>query len=300
MKKNNKTKVGIVGLCGQSIFMKIDHFHKPEETVHASEIHQEVGGKGYNQAVAVKRLGGEPFFLGAVGDDISGKHCCDYLIDQKISFNIIKKVGKTALAVILCDKKGYNQVTVYPGVALEENDLSSFYQEVADFDFLLLNQEVPQTVITSIVTWTQANHKKIIFNPAPVTPFSQQIAKKAWLITPNWHEVRQMLTLHDINTIEDLIGVLPNLNFPRMIVTLGKEGALVLEDGKVTHLPALKVKAIDTTGAGDVFNAALVVAMGENKTLLEATKFALIASGLSVTRQYVLASIPFREELLKI
>lgn len=300
MKKNNKTKIGIVGLCGQSIFMKIDHFHKPEETVHASEIYQEVGGKGYNQAVAVKRLGGEPFFLGAVGEDISGKHCCDYLIKQKINFHIIKKVGQTALAVILCNKKGHNQVTVYPGVALEENDLSSFYQEVANCDFLLLNQEVPPAVITNIVTWAEANDKKIIFNPTPVTSFSQQIANKVWLITPNWHEVRQMFALHDIHTIEELIDILPNLSFSRMVVTLGKEGALVLENGKVTHLPALKVNAIDTTGAGDVFNAALVVAMGENKTLLEATKFALIASGLSVTRQYVLASIPFREELLKI
>ncbi|HRT69648.1 MAG TPA: PfkB family carbohydrate kinase, partial [Bacilli bacterium] len=77
-----KTKVGIVGLCGQSIFMRINHFHKPEETLHASDVHQEVGGKGYNQAVAVKRLGGEPYFLGAVGNDTYGDNCCDYLTNQ--------------------------------------------------------------------------------------------------------------------------------------------------------------------------------------------------------------------------
>jgi len=69
MENNMKTKVGIVGLCGQSIFMRINHFHKPEETLHASDVHQEVGGKGYNQAVAVKRLGGEPYFLSAVGNN---------------------------------------------------------------------------------------------------------------------------------------------------------------------------------------------------------------------------------------
>ncbi len=84
-----------------------------------------------------------------------------------------------------------------------------------------------------------------------------------------------------------------------MVVTLGNEGALVLEEGKVHHLPAIKVKVVDTTGAGDVFNAALVVGLGEKMTLLEATKFALKASGLSVTKDYVMPSIPYREEIIK-
>jgi ribokinase len=82
-----------------------------------------------------------------------------------------------------------------------------------------------------------------------------------------------------------------------MVVTLGDKGAFVLEKGIVTHLPALKVKAVDTTGAGDVFNAALVVGLGEKMTLLEATAFALKASGVSVSKDYVLPSIPNRKDL---
>ncbi len=295
-----KTKVGIVGLCGQSIFMRIDHFHRPEETLHASDVHQEVGGKGYNQAVAVKRLGGEPFFIGAVGDDAYGNDCCDYLIDQGIKHHIIKKPGKTALAIILCNKKGNNQVTVYPGNTLEEKDLSVFFKEVKDFDFLLLNQEIPQTVMNRVIEWAEKNNMKVILNPAPVTSFTLQMSRHAWLITPNWHEVRELFALNEVHHLENLIDALPKLNFPRMVVTLGKEGALVLEEGRVHHLPAINVKAVDTTGAGDVFNAALAVGLGEKMTLLEATKFALKASGFSVTKDYVMPSIPYREELLKL
>jgi len=299
MENNMKTKVGIVGLCGQSIFMRINHFHKPEETLHASDVHQEVGGKGYNQAVAVKRLGGDPYFLGAVGNDTYGDNCCDYLTNQGIKHSIVKKPGKTALAVILRDKNGNNQVTVYPGNTLEEKDLSIFFKEGNDFDFLLLNQEIPPTVLNSVLEWAKKNKIKVILNPAPVTSFTSQIIQYAWLITPNWHEVRELFALNEVHHLDDLISVLPKLNFPRMVVTLGNEGALVLEEGKVHHLPAIKVKVVDTTGAGDVFNAALVVGLGEKMTLLEATKFALKASGLSVTKDYVMPSIPYREEIIK-
>jgi len=299
MENNMKTKVGIVGLCGQSIFMRINHFHKPEETLHASDVHQEVGGKGYNQAVAVKRLGGDPYFLGAVGNDTYGDNCCDYLTNQGIKHGIIKKPGKTALAVILRDKNGNNQVTVYPGNTLEEKDLSIFFKAGNDFDFLLLNQEIPPTVLNSVLEWAKKNKIKVILNPAPVTSFTSQIIQYAWLITPNWHEVRELFALNEVHHLDDLISVLPKLNFPRMVVTLGNEGALVLEEGKVHHLPAIKVKVVDTTGAGDVFNAALVVGLGEKMTLLEATKFALKASGLSVTKDYVMPSIPYREEIIK-
>lgn len=297
MQNKKKIKVGIIGLCGQSIFMRIDHFHKPEETLHALDVHQEVGGKGYNQAVAVKRLGGEPFFLGAVGNDNYGKNCCDYLVEQKIKYHMVKKTGKTAVAVILRNNEGKNQVTVFPGVTLEERDLSVFFQEGFDFDFLLLNQEIPEKVLMNTMTWAQSNNIKIVFNPTPITSFTKQLSQKAWLITPNWHEVREMFALDGINQVEDLMKVLPNLGFSRMVVTLGDKGAFVLEKGIVTHLPALKVKAVDTTGAGDVFNAALVVGLGEKMTLLEATAFALNASGFSVSKDYVLPSIPNRKDL---
>ncbi|HKM30523.1 MAG TPA: PfkB family carbohydrate kinase [Bacilli bacterium] len=299
MRENKKTKVGIVGLCGQSIFLRVDHFHQPEETIHATEIYEEVGGKGYNQAVAIKKLGGEPYFIGAVGKDLYGQSCYDYLVEQKISTKLIEKVGKTAKAFILRNKSGNNQVTVYPGVRLDENDLDFFFKEVYNYDFLLLNQEVPEEVLAKVVEWALINNKKIIFNPAPVTHFSQELIAKVWLMTPNWHEVREMFSLRSIKTITELITILPKLPVERLVVTLGKEGALVLENKKVQHLPALVVNAVDTTGAGDVFNAALAVALGEGMSLIVATKFSLIASGLSVTKEYVMNSIPNRQEVEK-
>ena len=109
--------ITILGLCGRSVFLKVDHFHHPGETLHASAIHIEPGGKGYNQAVAAARLGAAVHFIAACGDDEDGKVCSSFLIKEGITPHIQIVANATAFASILTDAAGENRVTVFRGAA---------------------------------------------------------------------------------------------------------------------------------------------------------------------------------------
>ena len=122
MKEN---KIAVIGLSGESIFLNVDHFHKLGETVHADSLKTECGGKGYNQAIALKKFGADVTYLSSIGKDIYGDKCEKYLIDNGVKPIMVKKDLPTALATILTDKNSENQVTVYSGatVALNKKDI---------------------------------------------------------------------------------------------------------------------------------------------------------------------------------
>ncbi|MDD3171332.1 MAG: ribokinase [Bacilli bacterium] len=296
-----KPKIVIIGLCGQSIFLKVDHFHKQEETLKAQSIHEEVGGKGFNQAVTIKRLGGEPFFVGAIGDDIYGKLCDDFLYDEKINYQLLRKPFKTALATIIRNKKGENQVTVYPGASsqIDIDDLEELKHSIESCDIVLLQLETPLDIVFEIINFAFEKKKRIILNPAPAILYNKETFDKTWLLTPNFQEVKKLFNLDDKINISQLIEILPTLGRDKMIVTLGEKGILLLENKKVLHLPSYNLKTVDTTGAGDVFNGALAVKIGEGSSLFDASLFAIVAAGISVSRDYVMPSIPSRDEVEK-
>ena len=111
-------KISVLGLCGNSVFLNVDHFHMPGETVHARGLYAEPGGKGYNQAVAAARLGAEVSFLGCIGDDPDGRACMDFLRKEGIvPVPQIQKGVPSAYACILTDQEGENRVTVFSGAA---------------------------------------------------------------------------------------------------------------------------------------------------------------------------------------
>jgi len=140
-------KIAVLGLCGNSVFLQVDHFHAPGETVSALGRYCEPGGKGYNQAVAAARLGAEVSYLGAIGDDSDGKWCMEYLENEGITPvpQIIPDLP-SAYACILTDRAGENRVTVYRGAAefLTPEFIQSQEAVIADSDILLLNNEYPQ------------------------------------------------------------------------------------------------------------------------------------------------------------
>lgn len=140
-------KISVIGICGNSIFMDVDHFHEKGETLQAKNVFEEIGGKGINQAVACAKMGADVSFLGAVGDDSDGKKCCRTAKEFKINgFFRVKKAKKTTFAVILTDKKGENQVTGFRNAELTAEDVVSFEDEIANSDVLLLQHEVPEEV----------------------------------------------------------------------------------------------------------------------------------------------------------
>lgn len=274
-------KIAVIGICGNSIFLYADHFHEKGETLVADSKFEEIGGKGINQAVAAARMGAEVSFLAAVGEDENGRLCAKACKDNGVKGHFcVKKGMETTFAFILTDRHGENQVTEFKGAELTGEDVLAFEKEIASSDFLLLQQEVPEAVNETAAELAQKHGVKVILNPAPIREISDSLASKVYLVTPNEQEKQ---------------AIEPS-GFPNCVTTLGKQGCMT---GDGLTVPALSVKAVDTTGAGDTFNGVLAVCIAEGKDLPTACRYAVTASGLSVTKPYVLNAIPYRNEIEK-
>lgn len=292
-------KIAVLGLCGNSVFLNVDHFHVPGETVHAQGLYAEPGGKGYNQAVAAARLGAEVTFLGCIGDDADGRTCMDFLEKEGITPvpQILKEVP-SAYACILTDKDGENRVTVFSGAA--QHLTPEFIREqeavIAESDLLLLNNEYPQSCNQTAVEIARHYGVRVVYNPAPARQVSAEFLAKCDIITPNLSETAVLIGAAETN-LSTLAREFRERGLPNAVITLGGDGAAVLEGERAVHIPACKAKAVDTTGAGDTFTAALSVALLEGKPLTDAAVWAANAAALSVAKQYVMPGLPTREAL---
>ena len=298
-----KYDLALAALSGQSVFLGVDHFHAPGETVHAQSLFMEPGGKGYNQAVAAARLGAKVACLTALGDDADGRACALRLEREGVTPIPVIKDAPTAYAAILTDRGGENRVTVYPGASalLTGQDVTGrFSQAVREARMLLLTQEIPEEAFAALFGLAQEAGVPVVLNPAPYAPWAVPFAAKAALITPNLSEAQALLGLPSDPDADPLaIGKsLRAAGFSRAVVTLGSRGALVVDgDEPPRVLAAQPVKAVDTTGAGDCFNAALCVRLLAGDDLSLAARFAVRASALSVTRPHVLDAMPRLSEV---
>ena len=267
-------RIAIVGLVGRSMFFEVPRFHSGGETVTAKSLYEEWGGKGFNQAVAAARQDAAVSFLGAV-NAADMKPLKDFCAKEGVRATLVAKKKPTATAAILTDGTGETRVTVYPGAELEAKDVDSFAGSIAMADFLLLNNEVPEAVNLAAVEIAKQYGVKIIFNPAPARKLPKTIAEAVSIFTPNEFEVE---SLGDVGC--------------EVITTLGAKGCRIRSTGEV--IPAPAVKAIDSTGAGDTFNAVLAVRLAEGEELREACVAANAAAAQSVAVRYVMPSLPRR------
>ncbi len=293
-------KIAVIGLSGESIFLSVNILPSPSITLNANDYHSEPGGKGYNQAVACKKLGAEVSFLSKIGNDEYGNSCKSYMDKVGINSLFLKdEKSSTALATILTDQNGENEVIVYPGASskLKKEDLYCFEEMIKSADVLLIQYELPLDVIKKAIEIAKLNNTKIILNPAPAKYDDVKLVESVDIVTPNFEEAKKIFNLPNNIKMEEIGEKLKNKINNIVIVTLGKNGALYVERGYFQYFPSKNVKAIDTTGAGDVFNAAIAVSIANKKSIFEAIDFAIKASAISVTKKYVIESIPTKKEL---
>lgn len=276
-------KVLVIGLVGESVFMECDHFPQIGETIQIKKMHNEIGGKGYNQAYALKMLGADVHFFGAVGSDKDGENVIKETSKRSLDADFAVDVNeRTAYATILTDKKGENQVSVYPGAKLVLNDFKHFSNLISDADIILLQLETSLEVTKYVMEEAKRLNKIIVLNPAPATKY-YDFFNYATYITPNEFEAK---TLFGEDYEEYMIQ-----NKINGVVTLGKNGAKVINDQVVSIINPIKVNAVDTTGAGDIFNAALVYMLSSGKSLIDAAKYANEVAAKSTEYHYVLNAI---------
>ncbi|MGE5482050.1 MAG: ribokinase [Bacteroidota bacterium] len=331
------SRVYVLGLCGMGFLMSVPRLPVPGETIQAQHMTTEPGGKGANQAVALARLGNEVEFVTALGRDSSGDVCLDFLAHEHVKTRYCIRVETpTTVGVVATERRNPasveagpvsaapgdrsdttcnkdNMVIVYPGsaTALHAEHVLVSAPALDWADAVLLQLEVPLEANLTAAREAARRGKPVFINPAPA-PESYQLADSrlrellslATLITPNAVEAQQLLGLRpatdvSISKAAELVASLAAFGPRQVVVTLGAQGAVAYDAGRIEHVPAHPVRVVDTTGAGDSFTAALVseILAGDSRTLLDAVHYAIRAAEICVGRPGVMASFPTATEV---
>lgn len=301
--QTSRQQILVVGSSNTDMVIKAAHLPRPGETILGGTFFMNPGGKGANQAVAIARLGGSVTFICKTGSDIFG-HQSQQLFEEEginTSYVFSDSGNPSGVALITVDEKAENCIVVASGANanLLPSDLAKAEEAIEQADLVLMQLEVPMETVRFVANIAWQKGKKVILNPAPAHPLPADLLRHLYLITPNETEA-EMITgvkITDESSAGEAARLLSEMGVQHVIITLGSKGALIYSDGKAEMVPALKVEAVDTTAAGDVFNGALTVALSEGRSLKEAARFACKASAISVTRVGAQSSAPYRNEV---
>ncbi|WP_206867597.1 ribokinase [Clostridium zeae] len=299
-----KKKILVIGSLNMDWVIPVNNIPKEGETILAESYIEIPGGKGANQAFAAQRLGGSVTMLGMVGDDTIGEKLISNLAAERIDITRIEKIKQlnSGLAIIYVNKEGANSIVVLPGAnsSVDKNYIDKNIDILKDSDIIMLQMEIPKETVFYIIEKASEMNKIIILNPAPAPEIlPKELLDKIDFLTPNETELEK-LTGNLVNDIDSAIKasqILLSKGVKNVIVTLGESGALLLNNNICVTFKTEKVKAIDTTAAGDCFNGAFAVALSEGCSIEQAIQFANKAASISVTRKGAQPSIPFRNEL---
>jgi ribokinase len=275
----------------------------PGETILGGKFLMNPGGKGANQAVAAVRLGGNVTFITKIGNDIFGAEAKQLFDKERIDtrYIIIDDKNPSGVALINVDEQGENCIVVASGSngTLSIYDINDVVFETATDDLFLMQLEIPVSTVEFVAHKAVGRGNKVILNPAPARQLSNDLLSCLYAITPNEIEAEFLsgIKVLDVVTAEKAALVLYNKGVQNVIVTMGASGAYVKSQAFTGFVPGIKVDAIDTTAAGDVFNGALAVALSEGITMKDAVVFANKAAAISVTRMGAQASAPYRNEI---
>lgn len=296
-------KILVVGSSNTDMVIKARHLPRPGETILGGSFFMNPGGKGANQAVTIARLGGQVTFICKTGSDIFGHQSQQLFEEEGINTSYIFSDSEhpSGVALITVDENAENCIVVASGANanLLPSDLNKADEAIAEADLILMQLEIPMETVEYVAEQGHRLGKKVILNPAPAHPLSPSLLKHLYMITPNETEAEMIsgIKITDEASAIEAAKVLVHMGVQNVIITLGSKGALAYCDKNVEMVPALKVEAVDTTAAGDVFNGALTVALSEGRSLPEAVRFACKASAISVTRVGAQSSAPYRNEV---
>lgn len=297
--------ITVVGSSNTDFCVKVDFLPKRGQTVLGNDFFIAAGGKGANQTVQIAKLGVEVAFVARIG--------CDYFGDKSVKN--FKKLGintryivrdrkrPSGAAVIFVDRKGGNQIAVAPSSNrfLSIDDIKMSSDAIRHSKVLLLQLEIPLDAIKKAIEIARKSNVKVILNPAPFKKLDSTLLKKVDFLVPNETEAEGLtgVKVKDINSAIRAGRILLKRDIKFVTITLGKLGCVLIDKAGAEHLPAPKVKPIDTTAAGDSFCGALAVSVSEGSDLIEAARYANHCAAISVTRLGAQPSLPNKKEVEK-
>ncbi len=298
-----KNKIVVIGSSNVDLIMKMDHLPQKGETVTDAVFMQVYGGKGANQAVAAARAGGNVAFVSCVGEDAyTPQMVTNYKIDEiNTQFVFHEKNIASGHALIMIGGDGDNIISVAPGandmLLPEKIDLT---EEILDEAAIIVMQfEIPEITVKHVIDIANKKNIPVMWNVAPAKPFDYTYIPKINILVLNEIEAGFLnnMNIENETDAEKAAQKLVEKGVDKVIITLGSKGAFVVTREEKVSVPSYKVKAVDTTAAGDTFCGAFAVAFIENKSLKESLQFASAAAAISVTRMGAQPSAPTRVEI---
>ncbi|HEV2209058.1 MAG TPA: ribokinase [Verrucomicrobiae bacterium] len=295
--------VVVVGSSNTDMIIKLNRMPAPGETILGGEFLTAAGGKGANQAVAAARAGGRVTFVARLGRDMFGEQALTGFRKDGINvqYSVRDAAAPSGVALIFVAKDGENSIAVASGAnaRLTPADVQKARTAIAAAAVLLLQLETPLPTVNAAARLATQSGVPVILNPAPARCLPDALLKHVSILTPNEHEAEVLtgLAVKDPAAAAKAAAALQRRGVRTVIVTLGARGAFVADRDQTHLVPGFKVKAVDTTAAGDVFNGALAVALAEAQPLLQAVRFANAAAAISVTRMGAQPSAPCRAEI---
>jgi len=296
-------KILVIGSSNTDMVIKTSRFPLPGETILGGDFFMNQGGKGANQAVTVSRLKGDVNFICKTGNDIFREQSVNLFKNEGIDtkWMLIDNERPSGVALIMVDETAENSIVVASGANgnLSKEDIDNVVEVLEQSDFILMQLEIPLETVEHVINLVWQKGEKVILNPAPAAVLPEDLLNKLYLITPNKIEAESLsgIKITDEKSLEEAAKAIFDKGVNNVIITLGDEGVLIY-NGRYEWIPAEKTESVDTTGAGDVFNGALTVALSEGQSLSNAVKFANKAAAISITRYGAIPSIPYRDEVL--
>lgn len=287
------TKIVVIG--SSSIDLVVTSSKRPGagETVLGESFKTVPGGKGANQAVAAARLGADVTMIGRVGDDHFAQDILDNFKRNVVSIDYVEPVThmESGTAHIIL-AEGDNSIVV---VKAANNEVTPAYvdksiQAFEDAAIVMIQQEIPVETVTHVCRICRKLGIPLLLNPAPARPLEEEVIENAAYITPNEHEAA---ILFPGLSVSEALRKYPN----KLFITEGSRGVRYFDGSEEKLVPSYKVEVVDTTGAGDTFNAAFAVALAEGQPLYESVRFANRAASLSVTKFGAQGGMPTRREV---
>jgi ribokinase len=276
--------VCVIGSANLDLVTRVERLPTAGETVLGDTYVEHPGGKGLNQAVAAARAGASTAFVGAVGDDHAGRLLRDVAVDDGIDVTEMAVIvgTPTGRALIGVDRTGENQIIVVPGANARVAVVDVPLCRVA-----VAQLEIPVECVVAAFSAARLDGATTVLDPAPATPLSDDLVAVCDIVVPNEHEI-------------EVIGGVEALRargVATVVVTLGAEGALIVDDRGERRVPSLVVDPVDTTGAGDAFRGALAACLAAGDDIDAAVRWAVVAGALATTREGAVPSLPRRGDI---
>jgi ribokinase len=295
----------VVGSSNTDMIIRVPRIPRAGETLLGGEFLTAAGGKGANQAVGAARAGGKATLIARVGRDAFGDQAIAGLRRDGVDVSCVfrDKLAASGVALIFVAKDGENSIAVAGGAnaKLSPADVKKAAGVIRSAAVLVVQLETPLATVTAAAELAVKAGVPVILNPAPARPLPNSLLELISVLTPNETEAEILtgIRVTDEAAAAKACAKLRSRGVRTVILTLGERGVFLADVDGQRLVPGFKVKTLDSTAAGDIFNGALGVVLAEGKTVLDAVRFANAAAALSVTRLGAQPSAPTRDEIEK-